>query len=159
MIDFFKRYLFIFFLVFSWNIYADDIKISNIIIQGNNRVSNATVLDYAEIEEGDIIREENIQTIIKKLYETQYFDDIEIELNFNDLIIKLVEKPIISDIVIEDNNIIEDEDILNALDNVGITRSRPFDRNIFDKVEQELVRLYFDRGRYNAKIQTNINKL
>ena len=128
MIEFFKKYLFIFFLVFSWNIYADDIKISNIIIQGNNRVSNATVLNYAEIKEGDIIQEENTQAIIKKLYETGYFDDIEVEINFNDLIIILVEKPIISDIVIEDNNIIEDEDILNALDNVGITRSRPFDR-------------------------------
>ena len=159
MTEFFKRYFFIFFLIISWDIYAEDIKISNIIIQGNNRVSNATVLNYAEINEGDIIQRENIQNIIKKLYETGYFDDIEVVLNFNDLVIKLQERPIISDIVIEDNNIIEDEDILNALENVGITRSRPFDRNIFDKVEQELVRLYFDRGRYNAKIQTKINTL
>ena len=159
MTDFLKRFIFIFFLILSWNIYAEDIKISNIVIQGNNRVSNATVLNYAEINEGDIIQQENIQNIIKKLYETGYFDDIEVVLNFNDLVIKLQERPIISDIVIEDNNIIEDEDILNALENVGITRSRPFDRNIFDKVEQELVRLYFDRGRYNAKIQTKINTL
>ena len=159
MTEFFKRYFFIFFLIISCDIYAEDIKISNIIIQGNNRVSNATVLNYAEINEGDIIQQENIQNIIKKLYETGYFDDIEVVLNFNDLVIKLQERPIISDIVIEDNNIIEDEDILNALENVGITRSRPFDRNIFDKVEQELVRLYFDRGRYNAEIQTKINTL
>ena len=34
----------------------------------NNRVSNATVLNYAEINEGDIIQQENIQNIIKKLY-------------------------------------------------------------------------------------------
>ena len=106
MTEFFKRFFFIFFLIISCDIYAEDIKISNIIIQGNNRVSNATVLNYAEINEGDIIKQENIQNIIKKLYETGYFDDIEVVLNFNDLIIKLQEKPIISDIVIEDNNII-----------------------------------------------------
>ena len=159
MINIFKKYLLIVFFALSGNIYAEDIKISNIIIQGNNRVTNATVLNYAEINQGDIIRQEKIQEIIKKLYDTGYFDDIEVELKFNDLIIKLDEKPIISDIVLEDNNIIEDEDILNALENVGITRSRPFDKNIFDKVEQELVRLYFDRGRYNASIETNITNL
>ncbi len=159
MIDDLKKYLLVLFLLLSSNIYAEDVKIANIIIQGNNRVTDATVLNYAEITKGDVIRQGEIQEIIKKLYDTGYFDDIEVELKFNDLIIKLDEKPIISDIVIEDNNIIEDEDILNALENVGITRSRPFDRNIFDKVEQELVRLYFDRGRYNATIETNINNL
>ena len=96
MTEFFKRYFVIFFLVISCDIYAEDIKISNIIIQGNNRVSNATVLNYAEINEGDIIQQENIQNIIKKLYETGYFDDIEVVLNFNDLVIKLQERPIIS---------------------------------------------------------------
>ena len=159
MIKFLKKYLLIFLIITSWNAYADDIKISNIVIQGNSRVSNETVINYAEVKKGDVIQKENIQNIIKRLYETGYFDDIKVELKFNDLIIKLQEKPIISDIIIDDNNIIEDEDILNALENVGITRSRPFDRNIFDKVEQELVRLYFDRGRYNAKIQTKIDKL
>ena len=154
-----RKYFLFLCIIFSNSVYADETKISNIIVQGNNRVTNATVLNYAEINIGDSIAKDAVKEIIKKLYDTGYFDDISIEIKFNDLIIKVVEKPIISDITIIDNKIIDDEDILSALDNVGISRSRPFDKNIFDKVEQELVRLYFDRGRYNAKIDTNVNRL
>ena len=97
--------------------------------------------------------------MIKRLYQTNYFDDISVTQNFNDLIIVLTEKPIVSSIIITDNNIIEDEDIISALNDVGISRTQPYDKNIFDKIEQELVRLYFDRGRYNASISTKVTKL
>ena len=133
--------------------------ISNIIIKGNQRVTNDTILTYANISKGDPITEELIQTVIRRLYQTKYFDDISVTQEFNDLIISISEKPIVSNIIITDNAIIEDEDIISALDDVGISRTQPYDKNIFDKIEQELVRLYFDRGRYNASISTTVNLL
>ena len=126
------------------------LSISKIIINGNQRVSDDTILTYANISKGDKITSALIQNVIKRLYETKYFDDISVSQKFNDLIISVVEKPIVSSIIVTDNNIIEDEDILTALEDVGISRTQPYDKNIFDKIEQELVRLYFDRGRYNA---------
>ena len=127
-------------------------KIANIIIKGNERVSNDTVLTYANISTGDIITPDLIKNVIKRLYQTNYFDDISVTQKFNDLVIVLTEKPIVSSITITDNNIIEDEDIISALNDVGISRTQPYDKNIFDKIEQELVRLYFDRGRYNLSL-------
>ena len=146
------------------NVYAEDEvvenpTISNIIIQGIKRVTNNTILSYSNVEQGDRFSPELVKQIIKDLYETKYFDDISVSLNFNDLIINVSEKPIISKIVITDNNIIEDEDILQALEDVGITKTRPYDKNIFDKIEQELIRLYFDRGRYGAAITSKVVKL
>ncbi len=138
---------------------TNETTIANIIIKGNERVSDDTILTYANISKGDTITPVLIQDIIKRLYQTNYFDDISVIQNFNDLIITLVEKPIVSDIIISDNAIVEDDDILTALDDVGISRSQPFDKNIFDKIEQELVRLYFDRGRYNASISTEVTEL
>ena len=136
-----------------------DITISNIIIVGNNRVTNSTILSYADVAKGDLFNSSLVQNVIKNLYNTNYFDDISVTVRFNDLIIKVKEKPIISEIILTDNAIIEDEDILSALDSVGISRTSPYDKNIFDKTEQELVRLYFDRGRYNASITTNVTPL
>ena len=144
---------------FGEEVADEEILISNIIIQGNSRVTNSTVLSYAEINIGDKFSPDLIKKVIKKLYATNFFDNISVTLDFNNLIITIVEKPIISEIKITDNESIQDEDILAALDNVGVSRSRPYDRNIFDKVEQELVRLYIDRGRYNARIVSNVNKL
>tara|TARA_Y100000748_G_scaffold151027_1_gene126281 strand:- start:1938 stop:4325 length:2388 start_codon:yes stop_codon:yes gene_type:complete len=133
--------------------------ISNIIIKGNQRVTNNTIMTYIDVEQGDLIDSKLIQNVIKNLYDTQYFDDISVTVNFNDLIISVVEKPIISNIILSENKIVEDEDILRALDDVGISRTRPYDKNLFDKIEQELIRLYFDRGRYNALIETKVKPL
>ena len=144
---------------FGEEVADEEILISNITIQGNNRVTNSTVLSYAEINIGDKFSPDLIKRIIKKLYATNFFDNISVVLEFNNLIITVAEKAIISDIKITDNESVEDEAILEALENVGVSKSRPYDKNIFDKVEQELVRLYIDRGRYNAQIVSKIDKL
>ena len=133
--------------------------IQNIVIKGNERVSSDTILTYSEVKEGDTFSNELSGNIIKKLYATKFFDDIDVILDFNTLVIVVKEKPITSEITIEGNTIIDTEPILVALENVGISRTRPFDKNIFDKVEQELVRLYYDNGRYNAKIDSSVIKL
>ena len=78
-------------------------KIANIIIKGNERVSDDTVLTYANISTGDIITPVLIQNVIKRLYQTNYFDDISITQNFNDLIklvYLLLEFSLIHDILI-----------------------------------------------------------
>ena len=159
-----KFFLLTFFLnlfLVSQFVHSEDsqVTINKIIIEGNQRVTNDTVLSYADISEGDLFTNEVGQRILKNLYGTGYFDDLSFKINGNTLIIKLKEKPIISIINIIDNKIVEDDDIFTALDNVGISRARPFDKNIFDKVEQELTRLYFDRGRYNAKISSKVTNL
>ena len=107
------------------------LSISKIIINGNQRVSDDTILTYANISKGDKITSALIQNVIKRLYETKYFDDISVSQKFNDLIISVVEKPIVSSIIVTDNNIIEDEDILTALEDVGISRTQPYDKNIY----------------------------
>ncbi len=156
-----KSSFFILIILFCSNVFADDDDkiITKIDIEGNQRVTNNTVLNYAEISEGEVFNKIIGSQIIKKLYETGYFDDISISLEADVLFIRVKEKPIISTIILTDNKIVEDEDIITALDNVGVSRARPFDKNIFDKVEQELTRLYFDRGRYNANISSVVTKL
>lgn len=150
----------IFFLIFISNpilsVAENGTSITKIVIEGNERVSDNTILSYAEVKKGDIFSTNLTSKIIKKLYSTKYFDDIDIVLDFSTLIIRVKEKPIISEISIEGNKIVNSDDVIGALDNVGISRARPFDKNIFDKVEQELVRLYYDRGRYNVRIDTSV---
>ena len=105
-----KKILLNFFFLLSFLItnplIAEDVlqedTIANIIIKGNERVSDDTVLTYANISKGDRITPELIKNVIKRLYQTNYFDDISVTQNFNDLIIVLTEKPIVSSIIITD---------------------------------------------------------
>ena len=89
-----KKILLNFFFLLSFLItnplIAEDVlqedTIANIIIKGNERVSDDTVLTYANISKGDRITPELLKNVIKRLYQTNYFDDISVTQNFNDLI-------------------------------------------------------------------------
>ena len=94
----------------------EEILISNITIEGNNRVTNNTVLSYAEVNIGDKFSPDLIKSIIKKLYATNYFDNISVVLEFNNLIINVVEKAIISDIKITGNEFLNHYKMLEYQD-------------------------------------------
>ena len=96
--------LFLFLLhLLPSEVLGEEVKIDNIVVQGNLRVSVPTILSYAEIDVGDIYTPEVSKNIIKKLYATKYFDDIAVLLEFNNLIIRVVEKPIITEIKLTGN--------------------------------------------------------
>ena len=75
--------------------------INNLEVTGNKRVSEETVKIY-----GDIIlkdkdyKETDLNNILKKLYETNLFEDVQVVLEGNTLKIKLKEYPIIKQLII-----------------------------------------------------------
>ena len=92
-------------LSFSEEEVNKQIVINNIVISGNTRVTNSTILTYSEVSVGDVYTSELASSVIKKLYDTQYFDDISVTIDFNNLIIKVIERPIISSIQILSSNL------------------------------------------------------
>ena len=60
-----------FFLIFSS--YAKNYE--KIIINGNDRISNETILVFSEIFEDQSLNENSINNILKKLYKSGYFKD------------------------------------------------------------------------------------
>ena len=42
---------------------------------------------------------------------------------------------------------------------IGISQSKPYSKNLVDKVQQELTRLYYDNGRYSSSINITENRL
>ena len=77
----------------------------------------------------------------------------------NTLYISVVETPIISKINIDGNKLVEADQIISSLKSVGISQSKPYSKNLVDKVQQELTRLYFDNGRYSSSIDIIENTL
>ena len=78
--------------------YAQNIK--NFNIQGNERVSDETVIMFSELDVGDFISQEKLNQALKKLYYTDYFKEVEISYENETIIIKVQENPIIQNIMI-----------------------------------------------------------
>ena len=74
--------------------------VSKISIIGNKRVSLETIKVYGDIEIGKDYSETDINKTLNKLYETEFFENVEISLKNNILTINLKEYPIVNQLVI-----------------------------------------------------------
>ena len=75
---------------------ADEIK--KIIINGNDRVSDETVIMFSKLKIGDQANDKILNIALKNLYETNYFEQINIKFNDGLFVINVTENPIIQEI-------------------------------------------------------------
>ena len=70
--------------------------VKNIEILGNERVSNETILMFSDVNIDDDLTENRINSILKSLYETNFFKDVSVSFNSSKLLITVMEvyKPI-----------------------------------------------------------------
>ena len=73
--------------------------VNKIEIYGNDRISNETIIMFSSISINDDANKDKINDILKQLYETRFFSDINIKLENNILKIYLKENPIIENII------------------------------------------------------------
>ena len=154
----FRSYLLLLILL-PLSLSANESQINYIVIEGNTRLSSAEIIDYSGIQIGKIYEQDDIAEVIKDLFSTNLFNNIEADVRDNTIFLKLSERPIISSINIEGNKLLDEEQIVKSLKNIGISQSKPYSRNLIDKVKQELVRLYYDNGRYSSSVEVTENEL
>ncbi|WP_440614441.1 outer membrane protein assembly factor BamA [Candidatus Pelagibacter sp. HIMB1748] len=102
MISRISRYLFLCLIILSLNIknvYANNFE--SIEISGNDRISNDTILMFANIEEQKKIDQNYLNEILKNVYESNFFNNVEVEFSNNIISIKVEEFPIIENIYYE----------------------------------------------------------
>ena len=93
------RIIFIFALVFTMIKSVGAEIVNQIVINGNKRVSNETIMVYGEIKKNANYSEIDLNRILK-IYTQQFFEDVEINLKNNVLTVNLKEYPIVNQLVI-----------------------------------------------------------
>ena len=73
--------------------------VNNIEITGNERISDETVIMFSEISLKDDLSKNDINLILKRLFDTNFFEDVSVEFSNNVLSIKVIENPIIDKII------------------------------------------------------------
>jgi outer membrane protein insertion porin family len=154
-----KIFLYLLLLVLPLVAIANDRQVNYVSVEGNNRITSSEIIEYSGLQIGKVYDKSDVANLIKTLFSTNLFKNIQIKLDNNTLYIQVIERPLISKIIIDGNNLIETEQILNSLKGIGISQSKPYSRNLIDKVQQELVRLYYDNGRYSSSINLSEKNL
>ncbi len=73
----------------------------NILINGNERISNETILVFSELPSEQFLNNNGINNILKRLYESGFFKDVIVKIENKNLIINVIENPIIQTVFIE----------------------------------------------------------
>ena len=138
---------------------SDDFIVGDIKVKGLQRISEGTVYNYLPVTVGERFSLDNTAPAIKSLFKTGFFKDISVERDGSTLVVNVVERPSIAKIIFEGNKDLSKDDLTKALKKIGLSEGQTFDRQLLDKVEQELNRQYLSHGKYGLTIKTEVTDL
>ena len=132
--------------------------IKDVEINGNNRLTNNTIEVLGEINRQKNYDENELNNLVKKLYETKFFKEVSARVNQNILVITLIENPIIEDIQIEGIKQNSIRELL--LDRMNLKSRKAFDELTLKEDLNLILNILKTSGYYFAKISssTEINK-
>ena len=130
--------------------------VRRIIVEGNERIESSTIIAYLPVSIGDTVDAARLNLALKTLARTDLFSDERVELRGTDLVVRVVENPIINQVVFEGNSALNDEKLR---DEISI-----HPRGIFTKAAvladvQRIVELYRRSGRISASVNPQIVQL
>lgn len=138
---------------------AGSFTVSDIRIDGLQRISAGTVFTYLPVERGDTMDSAKAGDAIRALYKTGFFEDVHLDRQGNILVVTVAERPAINKLTLSGNKDIKSDDLLKGLKDIGLAEGETFDRLALDKVTQDLARQYNNRGKYNVEITPTVSRL
>ena len=139
--------------------HADAFVVSEIKIEGLERIPDGTLLNYMPIVVGDPIDDNQVTYAISELYKTGFFANVQFFRDGDVLLVRVKERPSIADVEFTGNSDIDDDALKDALLNIGVTRGQIYNRSLLEKLTLELERVYFSQGKYGVKIKTEVTDL
>jgi outer membrane protein insertion porin family len=126
----------------NFSSYAENVNI--IKIEGNDRISEETIKTFLSISIDDEISTQSINEIIKDLYETNFFKNVDIKFENSVLTINVIENPIIQNIIY---NGIKSDPLLKSI----ITSTKLIERSSYiDSTFERDRSIIFDNLRKNG---------
>ena len=153
----FKIFIKIFTILFFLTLPSESKNFNNILINGNERISNETVLVFSEIPEDQVLDENLINIILKKLYQTGFFKDVVVKLENNNLVINVIENPIIQTVFVEGIKRKKTEEEITDI--LNLKNRSAFNNNLVKKDENLILNYLKDSGFYFSTISTTVEEL
>jgi len=148
-----KFFFFLYFVLtffFSNIVYSEIVK--KIIIIGNERISDETIRIFSNINVDDNLTAESLNKILKEIYSTGFFEDVQVEFSENILKINVIENFIIQNIYIEG---VKSQRILDEIKKYTKLKERSsFNENLFLQDKNQIIQVLKNLGYYFAEVET-----
>ena len=153
-----SKFLLLFsFIIFSFQYSVNAEVVKKIIIDGNQRISNETIKMFSAISIDDNLNNLDINKLLKDLYETNFFENVNINFDNNTLSIFVKEYPIIENIFYEGIKKSKIEDILK--ENTVLKPRSSFNISLLENDKKSSLLLLKNTGYYFSKIDIFVERI
>ena len=151
-----RFFLYAFFFCLASPLVSAQTRINDIRVEGLQRIAAETVFSALPLNVGDLITQQAVAQSSRALFATGNFDDIQIGVDKDVLVVRVTERPAISKINIEGNKALATDALLDGLKGAGLAEGQVFKRATLENMRMELTRQYVSQGRYDAGIETDV---
>lgn len=145
--------------LFSCELFAASFVVEDIEVRGIKKIEVGTVLNYLPVKVGEPFDYKRSPEVLRELYSTGFFDEIEILKEGNSLIVVVKERPAIARVNVKGNKEVTEENMTDALKQLGMTKGKTYNPRILEKLKLELEQLYYSLGKYAVRIEATATEL
>jgi len=146
-------------LLISNGALANSFVIKDIRVEGLQRLSAGTVFNFLPVKVGEEMDNKDVKNIIRALFKSKYFNDVGVEEENGVLVIKVSERPAVTSIEFVGNKDLDSNELRKSLQQIGFSEGQVFEQAVLERVELELQRQYFSRGKYGVTIESIVTPL
>ncbi len=151
------RSIFIFLIIFSISNKSYSENISEIKIIGNDRIPNETIELFSKVSINEKIDQNIINNILKNLYDTNFFNIVNVSLKNNVLEIFVEENPIVLNLKFEG---LKSKSIKkNLLENIKLKERTPYNETILNQDKENIKSILRKMGYFFSKVEIFKNDL
>ena len=130
--------------------------ISNIVVEGNQRVEVETILSYMQLSPGDSFDAEKADLSVKALFQTGLFADVQIVRRGSQVVVRVEENPMVNRVNFEGNSEVKDTDLAKE---VELRERMMFTRSRVVSDVNRIIAVYRRAGYYSVKVSPKIIRL
>ena len=158
MSNFFKKIAVLLILKF---IFTSSISFAEIIkkieIQGNERISSETIKMFSKTSIGDDVSENDLNNILKDVYESSFFNDVKVSINNNILSIRVIENPLVENIEIKGPKAKKIKELLKK--NLKIKARSSYNESFLKSDKKKIINDLKEIGYFFSKVDVVIEEL
>ncbi|PZT85969.1 MAG: outer membrane protein assembly factor BamA, partial [Citromicrobium sp.] len=130
--------------------------VRSIAVSGAQRLEPQTILSYIRLRAGDPYTQAAGDQVLKDLYATELFSEVNVVNNDGNVVISIVENPVINRIILEGNDRIKSDKILPE---IRLAPRQIFTRSKVRADVARIIELYKRQGRFAATVEPQMVEL
>ena len=145
-----KELLAVLFFLFSTTMSSAEI-VKKIVIDGNERVNFETIKIFGKVKVGDDLDKKDLNRILKDLYETNFFENVNLSFKDSILTIDLKENPIIQNLIIKG---VENKSLKEKLtETISLKEKNPYVESVIKSNLNDIKNILQEVGFYFSKVE------